>query len=116
MVIKTKRIYEPAAKTDGYRVLVDRLWPRGIKKEAAQIDAWMKEVAPSTALRKWFNHEPEKWEEFVTKYKAELQDTDAFKVLLAAVARHKTVTLLYAAKDEHYNQAIALSSFFKNNE
>ena len=116
MVIKTKRIYEPATKTDGYRILVDRLWPRGMKKEAAQIDEWMKEVAPSTALRKWFNHEPEKWEEFVTKYKAELQDADAFKVLLAAVAGHKTVTLLYAAKDELYNQAIALSNFLKSNK
>jgi len=108
MSIAIKRIYEPFSKTDGYRILVDRLWPRGIKKENAHVDRWLKEVAPSTALRKWFNHEPEKWKSFVTKYRAELKGSSALDELLALRKQHKTVTLLYSAKDEQCNQAGAL--------
>ena len=113
MSIAIKRIYEPFSKTDGYRILVDRLWPRGIKKEDAHVDLWLKEVAPSTALRKWFNHEPEKWKSFLTKYKAELKDSAAHGELVALLKQHKTVTLLYSAKDEQHNQAVALREFLE---
>ena len=111
MGIKIKRIYEPYAIADGYRVLVDRLWPRGIKKDEAHIDIWMKEVAPSTGLRKWFNHEPGKWKQFTAKYRAELKDTTAFEELISIIKNHKTVTLIYSAKNEEYNQAVALKKF-----
>lgn len=108
MPVNTKRIYEDASLGDGYRVLVDRLWPRGKKKEEAGIDLWLKEVAPSTALRKWFNHDPERWTEFVKKYKEELQNSEALDELKAIARKHKTLTLLYGAKDEEHNQAVAL--------
>ncbi|SHH77606.1 Uncharacterized conserved protein YeaO, DUF488 family [Chryseolinea serpens] len=111
MSIAIKRVYEPFSKADGYRILVDRLWPRGIKKEAAHVDLWLKEVAPSTALRKWFNHEPEKWKSFLTKYNAELKGSAALEELQALRKQHKTVTLLYGAKDEQHNQAVALKQF-----
>jgi uncharacterized protein YeaO (DUF488 family) len=111
MNITIKRIYEPFSKTDGYRILIDRLWPRGIKKENAHIDKWMKEVAPSTDLRKWFNHEPAKQDEFRVKYHLELQGSAAFEELLQIVREQKTVTLLYASKEEHYNHAIVLRQF-----
>jgi uncharacterized protein YeaO (DUF488 family) len=81
MAVTIKRIYEPFAKTDGFRILVDRLWPRGISKEKAHIDLWLKEIAPSTELRNWFNHEPEKWKEFCTRYKMELKDSAALSEL-----------------------------------
>jgi uncharacterized protein YeaO (DUF488 family) len=109
MAVRIKRVYEDAVKADGYRILVDRIWPRGIKKEDAQVDKWLKEVAPSTELRKWFNHEPEKWKEFIKKYKAELKGSEALKELRADVREHKTVTLLYGAKDEERNQAVVLA-------
>ena len=79
MTIKIKRIYEPFSPTDGYRVLVDRLWPRGMKKDTAHIDEWKKEIAPSTNLRKWFAHDPEKWKEFLTKYNDELKSAESFR-------------------------------------
>ena len=108
MAVTIKRIYEPAAKTDGFRILVDRLWPRGISKENAHIDLWLKEIAPSTDLRNWFNHEPEKWKEFCTRYKRELKDSAALSELRALIRSHQDITLLYAAKDEQHNQALAL--------
>jgi len=108
MSVRLKRVYEPSAKSDGFRILVDRLWPRGIKKEDANIDRWLKEVAPSNALRKWFNHDPQKWRSFMTKYKKELNETDALKELKSEMKKHKTLTLLYGAKDEEHNQARAL--------
>lgn len=111
MTIKLKRIYDPFAETDGYRILVDRLWPRGIKKETAHIDTWLKEIAPSTALRIWFNHELYKWAEFTAKYHAELKDSAALEELLALLHAHQTVTLLYGSKDVKYNQAVALKQF-----
>ncbi|GAA4315105.1 DUF488 domain-containing protein [Compostibacter hankyongensis] len=113
MSVTIKRIYEPASTADGYRILVDRLWPRGLKKEAAHIDEWLKEVAPSADLRKWFNHEPEKWPQFVKKYRTELGGSDAFETLLTRIKAHKRVTLLYGAKDERHNQAAALKEFIK---
>ncbi len=111
MSIAIKRVYESFSKADGYRILVDRLWPRGIKKEDAHVDLWLKEVAPSTALRKWFNHEPEKWKSFLTKYNAELKGSAALEELQALRKQHKTVTLLYGAKNEQHNQAVALKQF-----
>jgi uncharacterized protein YeaO (DUF488 family) len=113
MTVRIKRIYEPAAKSDGYRILVDRLWPRGIKKADAHFDKWLKEVAPTNELRKWFSHDPEKWKQFITKYHSELKGSDAFKELRSLVKEHKTVTLLYGAKDEEHNQAEALRQFLE---
>lgn len=108
MALKIKRVYEPAADDDGFRVLIDRLWPRGMSKESAAVDLWLKNVAPSTELRKWFNHDREKFAEFRKKYEAELADNDALASLQEAVKEHKTVTLLYSAKSEDMNQAIVL--------
>ncbi|WP_119078715.1 DUF488 domain-containing protein [Chitinophaga alhagiae] len=107
-MIHIKRIYEAYAPADGYRILVDRLWPRGIKKENAHIDLWAKEVAPSDELRKWFHHEVPNWKEFEKRYKAELKESDALATLLPDIKKHKTVTLLYGAKDEEHNQAVVL--------
>jgi len=114
MAVKIKRIYEPYLPDDGYRILIDRLWPRGIKKEGAHIDIWLKEIAPSTALRKWFNHEPEKWEEFRRKYHDELNVSKAFSELTSNLRKHKTITLLYAAKEEKLNHAIVLQQFIND--
>jgi uncharacterized protein YeaO (DUF488 family) len=108
MPLHIKRIYEATSPDDGYRVLVDRLWPRGIKKETAAIDQWLKDVAPSGALRKWFNHEPEKWQSFVEKYSDELKTSSAFKELKDLIKKHKKITLIYSAKDEQHNQGAAL--------
>src|ERR1700747_3716400 len=102
-----KRVYGPAAKLDGYRVPVDRLWPRGLTKAKAHVDLWLKEVAPSTKLRKWFGHEPEKWAEFQKRYRAELKK-EALESLRKLKKEHKKVTLLYGAKSEERNQAVAL--------
>jgi len=107
-----KRVYEPAAKEDGYRVLVDRLWPRGLTKAKAHVDLWLKEVAPSTELRKWFGHEPEKWLEFQKRYRAELKK-DALESLRKLEKEHKKVALLYGAKSEERNQAVALLKILK---
>lgn len=111
--INIKRVYEPVEKSDGFRILVDRLWPRGIKKEEADFDTWLKDIAPSNELRKWFNHEPEKWEEFRKKYQAELKKSSVLKELVAIVKRHATVTLVYAAKDDQCNQAVVLREYLE---
>jgi uncharacterized protein YeaO (DUF488 family) len=113
--IQIKRAYDKASKTDGTRILVDRLWPRGIKKADLDIDAWPKALAPSTALRKWFAHDPDKWAEFQKRYRAELRENGAAKMireLLASAKRAKTITLLYGAKDEKHNEAVVLRSLF----
>ena len=102
-----KRVYDAATKDDGYRVLVDRLWPRGLTKAKANVDLWLKEVAPSTALRKWFGHEPEKWPEFQKRYRGELNQ-EALASLRKLEKQHKRVTLLYGAKSNERNQAVAL--------
>jgi uncharacterized protein YeaO (DUF488 family) len=114
MPVHVKRIYAPFAATDGYRILVDRLWPRGIKKEDAHIDKWLKEVAPSTELRKWFHHETGNWEQFVKAYRAELKISDAVEELRSYIEGHETVTLLYAARDEEHNHALVLREFIKS--
>jgi uncharacterized protein YeaO (DUF488 family) len=109
MTIVVKRIYEPVESKDGYRILVDRLWPRGIKKEKAEIDTWLKEVAPSTDLRKWFHAGEGTFAEFKKKYLAELKENPALKDLKTLIKEHKKVTLLYAAKDEEQNHAHILA-------
>ncbi|WP_076005138.1 DUF488 domain-containing protein [Dehalogenimonas formicexedens] len=104
-----KRAYETSEKSDGYRVLVDRLWPCGISKEKAGIDLWLKEVAPSTELRKWFGHDPERWPEFQSKYRTELKNhKDLLEQLKQVEVDHKTMTLVYAARDESRNEAVVL--------
>ena len=108
MEVYTKRIYLPAEEGDGYRVLVDRLWPRGIKKENAKVDLWAKQLAPSSELRKWFGHIPERFTEFKEKYIAELKANSDVAGILEEIRRHDVVTLLYAAKDEEHNNAIVL--------
>src|SRR5690349_6406207 len=114
-VLKIKRVYEKPAKDDGWRVLVDRLWPRGMKKESAHIDMWMKEVAPTDALRKWFAHDPAKWNEFQKRYRAELSRTkDAVAELKSMAAQHANLTLRYGAKDETHNQAVVLLDILNN--
>ena len=114
-MINIKRVYEKPANEDGWRVLVDRLWPRGMKKQSARVDVWMKDVAPSGALRKWFGHEPEKWSEFQKKYRSELKKN---KQLIAELKKmekeHKTLTLLFGAKDQEHNQAVALADALKD--
>jgi uncharacterized protein YeaO (DUF488 family) len=110
-MIKIKRVYEKPAKEDGWRVLVDRLWPRGMKKEAAHLDAWMKDVAPSDALRKWFGHEQEKWGEFQKRYRSELAKKRGLVAELKKMAKeHGTLTLLFGAKDEEHNEAVVLAN------
>ncbi|MGN1254938.1 MAG: DUF488 domain-containing protein [Prevotella sp.] len=103
-----KRVYLPAEDSDGYRVLVDRLWPRGIKKENAKIDLWAKALAPSAELRKWFNHIPERFEEFSKKYVEELKANPEVAPILDELRQHDKVTLLYGAKDEQHNNAVVL--------
>jgi uncharacterized protein YeaO (DUF488 family) len=107
MTLSMKRAYEPPAKTDGTRILIDRLWPRGVTKARARIDLWLKELAPSTELRKWFGHDPEKWPEFQKKYRAELKGNPALSELRKR-CREGDVTLVYAAKDELHNDAVVL--------
>ena len=109
-----KRIYETPAETDGFRILVDRLWPRGIKKEKADINLWAKEIAPSNELRKWFSHDPEKYDEFKELYTKELNSnpqSQEFKDLCLQKIKDLNVTLLYAAKDEKYNNAVVLKDW-----
>ena len=108
MSIKVKRIYDEYSSSDGYRVLVDRLWPRGVAKAGSHIDLWLKDVAPSTALRQWFDHDASKWTEFVSRYQRELNGSIAIQQLIALKNQHKTITLLYSAKNEKFNQAVAL--------
>lgn len=115
---KIKRIYEPAADEDGFRVLVDRLWPRGIKKQNAKLDLWAKDIAPSDALRREFHGHPDHWDEFVAAYRKELARDPAAPAARALLARRKrgTVTLVYAARDEEHNNAAALKAFLESQE
>jgi uncharacterized protein YeaO (DUF488 family) len=110
VTIQVKRIYDDRSPDDGYRVLVDRLWPRGVTKEAAHIDLWLRDIAPTTELRKWFGHEPGKWPEFRERYLRELDAHEAHvAVLREAERRHGTVTLLFAARDRERNEARVLA-------
>ena len=110
-MIQVKRAYEPAAKSDGRRVLVERLWPRGVSKARLRLDEWAKDVAPSATLRRWFGHDPERWPEFRSRYYAELRANRAAWEPLLAAARRGRVTLIYAAHDVAHNVAIALKAF-----
>ena len=106
--VKLKRVYEPAAADDGARILVDRLWPRGVSKERAAIDRWMKEIAPSTELRQWFGHDPVRWQEFRRRYAQEVRQHGELLDQLRSLARQGQLTLVYAARDEEHNDAVAL--------
>lgn len=108
-----KRAYSPAEESDGKRVLVDRLWPRGLSKEKARIDLWLKEIAPSTELRKWFGHDPAKWNEFRRRYKAEIKANNEAVDELREIAKRGPVTLVYAARDEEHNDTVVLQEFLK---
>jgi uncharacterized protein YeaO (DUF488 family) len=113
-MIRIKRVYDQPTEDDGLRVLVDRLWPRGVSKEKAKINLWLKEVAPSDDLRKWFSHEPKKWEEFKNKYEVELKSKQDLLLRIRALEKEKgTVTILYSAKDKEHNNALALSHMLK---
>ncbi|NNE77205.1 MAG: DUF488 domain-containing protein [Pricia sp.] len=106
--IRIKRIYEDPSNNDGYRILVDRIWPRSISKEDAQLDNWLKELAPSDELRKWFDHDPKKFDEFAKRYRKELDDKDSDLNEIKEKAKSQSVTLLYGAKDTEHNQAVVL--------
>jgi len=111
--LNIKRVYEEASSKDGFRVLVDRLWPRGLKKEDAAIDEWAKDLAPTSELRKWFGHDPERWTDFQKKYKTELKKNEAVASFIADHKGKKHITLLYGAKDAEHNQAIVLKEFLE---
>jgi uncharacterized protein YeaO (DUF488 family) len=112
-MIKLKRVYEESKRGDGARVLVDRLWPRGVSKEKADLDLWLKDIAPSTELRQWFDHDPKKWGEFKKKYRAELKKNKEAVEILKKLTTKKNVTLLYATKDETHNEAVVIKDFLK---
>ena len=112
MKIQIKRVYEKPDVKDGFRILVDRLWPRGLTKEKAAVDLWLKEIAPSTELRKWFAHDPEKWKEFQKKYLKELKENTEAVDTLKEHLKKGTITLLYGAKDEAHNEAEVLKDYF----
>ena len=115
MTIKIKRAYEQPDKKDGERILVDRLWPRGLTKEKAGVDLWLKEIAPSTELRKWFGHDPDKWKNFRGRYETELMHNDKLIKLLKQKAKEGTITLIYGARDEKHNEALVLKQFLEKN-
>lgn len=111
--VRLKRAYEPPQRTDGCRILIDGLWPRGISKEAAALDAWVKEVAPSPELRAWFGHDPAKWTLFKKKYSAELATREADIQAMLATCRQKTLTLVFAARDSEHSNAVVLKEFLE---
>ena len=113
ITIRTKRIYEEPRKGDGFRILVDRLWPRGMRRDRAQVEIWYKDIAPSDALRKWFGHDRARWNEFRRRYFKELHDKEEDIEAIIAKRPGETVTLLYGAKDEQYNNAVALREFIQ---
>jgi uncharacterized protein YeaO (DUF488 family) len=114
MKLTIKRVYEEPDKDDGIRILIDRLWPRGLSKEKAHVDLWLKEIAPSTELRKWFAHDPAKWTEFKTRYRAELKHNGEQLAVLKQAIIKGPVTLLYGAKDEQHNDAIVLQELLRH--
>lgn len=113
-MIQLKRAYEPVESTDGRRILVERLWPRGVSKTTLALDEWMKEIAPSTGLRTWFHDNREQWAEFRRRYRAELEKNGALCEALRAIARKDTVTLIYAAHDVEHNSAVLLKEFLEH--
>lgn len=110
-MIQIKRVYEPAARADGQRYLVERLWPRGIRKESLSLTGWCKEAAPDHELRKWFNHDPARWKEFQRRYRAELNGKSEFWRPLLAAAKQGNLTLLFSAHDTEHNNAVVLKNF-----
>ena len=114
-MIRLKRAYDEPSKDDGTRLLVERLWPRGLSKEKAKINAWLKDIAPSSELRKWYSHEVEKWPEFKRRYKAELKEHKTLVAELRKQAREETITFVYAAKDTEHNSAVVLKEFVEKN-
>ena len=110
--MKIKRVYEKPDKEDGLRILVDRLWPRGLTKEKASVDLWLKDIAPTTELRKWFDHDPAKWNEFRRRYREELEKNKVESLLLAEHLNKGKVTLVYGSKDEEHNEALVIKEFF----
>jgi uncharacterized protein YeaO (DUF488 family) len=113
-MLKVKRIYDAAEPSDGNRVLVDRIWPRGMSKHKAKVDLWMKDIAPSDALRKWYGHDPERWPEFQRRYHQELRnEPELTKQIKQLERKYHTITLVFSARDERHNQAVALLTFLK---
>lgn len=112
-MLKTKRVYEPYSKDDGIRILVDRLWPRGLSKDKAKVDLWLRDIAPSTKLRKWFSHDPEKWNDFKKLYFQELRKKRALIKIIRDYLKKGVVTLVYGAKDEKHNNAVALKEYLE---
>lgn len=113
MTIQVKRAYDPPDPSDGVRILVDRLWPRGLTKQSVGADLWLKDIAPSTALRQWFGHDPEKWDEFRARYFLELRSQAEALAQIEKYAREGVVTLVYGAKDQEHNDAVALKEFLE---
>ncbi len=111
LAVRVKRIYEPPEPADGYRLLVDRLWPRGVSRESTSLDAWMREVAPSSELRRWFGHDASRWQEFKRRYAVELGTRPDLVAEILSLARDRPVTLLYSARDPDHNQAVALAEY-----
>jgi len=112
-MIQLKRVYDKPARKDGLRILVDRLWPRGLTKQRAAVELWLKEVAPSTELRKWFAHDPAKWKQFQARYRMELREKKDILEMLKEKAKDRTVTLVYGARDERHNEALVLKSILE---
>ena len=115
-MIRLKRVYDEPAEQDGLRILVERLWPRGVSKEKAAVDLWLRELAPSAELRKWFGHDPAKWDEFRKRYRAELEEKGDVLVLLKHRATEGAVTFVYAAHDEQHNSAVVLKDFLEERQ
>ncbi|MGZ7167707.1 MAG: DUF488 domain-containing protein [Halobacteriota archaeon] len=113
-MIKSKRVYEQAKPSDGYRVLVDRLWPRGVRKDDAKLNAWLRELGPSTELRKWFSHDPDKWPEFQRRYRAELNSKTHVLQKLIADAATEDITLVYASREQRYNNVTVLKEVLED--
>ena len=112
-IIRVKRVYDPPSSDDGVRILVDRLWPRGLRKDAVRVDVWLRDVAPSDELRRWFGHDPSKWEEFKRRYFEELKNNKAVEELMKLIRDGKTITLLYSTKSP-YNNAVALKEYLES--
>jgi len=112
-MIQLKRVYDKPARKDGLRILVDRLWPRGLTKQRAAVELWLKEVAPSTELRKWFAHDPAKWKQFQARYRMELREKKDILEMLKEKAKDRTVTLVYGARDERHNEALVLKGILE---
>ncbi len=115
-MFRVKRVYEPAARGDGSRFLVERLWPRGVKKESLKMKAWLKDAAPSAELRRWFNHDPAKWKEFQRRYRKELEKTPSAWEPILKTGRKGVVTLLYSARDEEHNNAVVLADYLQERQ